>query len=203
MFDGKVWFDAGKAANFDYRDRVHDFKDRFAISAWFYPESENSGAIVTRMSDDGPSRRTIFPKDAAMEFFSRTAKSTSTWSASGRMIHFVSKQKTSCRSSSGITCWLCSTACNLMTRSRSIVDGQKQTLKVNNGRLFRQFSNGGAHLRIGGGRRTGMALQRDDGRSSDLQSLPSAEQIRDPGLSRFAFPNRRDPIRKCEPRRSG
>ena len=42
----RLWFDAGKAANFDYRDRVHDFKDRFAISAWFYPESENSGAIV-------------------------------------------------------------------------------------------------------------------------------------------------------------
>ena len=41
--------------------------------------------------------------------------------------------------------------------------GKKQTLKVNNGRLFRQFANGGAHLRIGGGRRIGVALPWDDG----------------------------------------
>ena len=61
-FDGQLWFDAGKAANFDYRDRVHDFKDRFAISAWFYPESENSGAIVTRMSDEVTEQENNLPK---------------------------------------------------------------------------------------------------------------------------------------------
>ena len=74
MFDGKVWFDAGKAANFDYRDRVHDFKDRFAISAWFYPESENSGAIVTRMSDEGAEQENHLPKGRGYGIFFENGK---------------------------------------------------------------------------------------------------------------------------------
>ena len=48
-FDGRIYFDAGQAANFDYRDRLQDFKDRFSISVWIYPDAESSGAIVTRM----------------------------------------------------------------------------------------------------------------------------------------------------------
>ena len=28
-FDGNLVFDAGNVASFDYRDRLHDFKDRF------------------------------------------------------------------------------------------------------------------------------------------------------------------------------
>ena len=74
VFDGKVWFDAGKAANFDYRDRVHDFKDRFAISAWFYPESENSGAIVTRMSDNGTEQENHLPKGRGYGIFFENGK---------------------------------------------------------------------------------------------------------------------------------
>ena len=52
---------------------------------------------------------------------------------------------------------------------RIYLDGQKQTLKVNNGRLFRQFSNGRAppYRRR---RRTRMALPGDDRRSPNLQS---------------------------------
>src|SRR6185436_9953338 len=68
-FDGRLWFDAGKAANFDYRDRVHDFKDRFAISAWFYPESENSGAIVSRMSDNVTEQENNLPKGRGYGIF--------------------------------------------------------------------------------------------------------------------------------------
>ena len=68
-FDGRLWFDAGKAANFDYRDRVHDFKDRFAISAWFYPESENSGAIVSRTSDNVTEQENNLPKGRGYGIF--------------------------------------------------------------------------------------------------------------------------------------
>ena len=61
-FDGNLFFDAGPAANFDYRDRLHDFKDRFAISAWIYPAAENSGAIVTRMRDSAEAKENGLPK---------------------------------------------------------------------------------------------------------------------------------------------
>ena len=119
VFDGKVSFDAGKAANFDYRDRVHDFKDRFAISAWFYPESENSGAIVTRMSDGGAEQENHLPKGRGYGIFFENGKVhfnlVGVWADDS----FRVERKTNCRSSNGITCWLSSTACNLMTRSKS------------------------------------------------------------------------------------
>lgn len=41
-FDGKLYFDAGKTANFDYRDRKRDYKDNFAVSAWIYAEAEQA-----------------------------------------------------------------------------------------------------------------------------------------------------------------
>ena len=93
------------------------------------------------------------------------------------MTHFVSRQKTRCRSGNGITCSPCSTVCNLTRRSGSISTGRSKRCNVNNGRLFRQFSNGGAHLRIGGG---GGPAWRFKGLIDEVRiykALPGAEQI--------------------------
>ncbi len=151
IFDGKLSFDAGKAANFDYRDRVHDFKDRFAISAWFYPESENSGAIVTRVGDGSSEQENHLPKGRGYGIFFENGKVhfnlVGVWADDSfrvetenelpvRQWHHVLAEFDSLQP---------------YDKVKIYVDGQPQALKVNNGRLFRQFSNGSAHLRIGAG----------------------------------------------------
>ncbi len=50
-FDGKLFFDAGIHADFRYKNTSSDYKERFTISTWVYPESEQSGSIVTKVSD--------------------------------------------------------------------------------------------------------------------------------------------------------
>ena len=151
IFDGQVWFDAGKAANFDYRDRVHDFKDRFAISAWFYPESENSGAIVTHMSDGSTEQENHLPKGRGYGIFFENGKVhfnlVGVWADDSFRVETENKLP--------VKQWHHVLAefdsLQPYEKVRIYVDGQQQALKVNNGRLFRQFSNGSAHLRIGAG----------------------------------------------------
>jgi uncharacterized protein DUF1549/uncharacterized protein DUF1553/concanavalin A-like lectin/glucanase superfamily protein/cytochrome c len=51
-FGGKLFFDAGRRADFRYKSTSQDFHERFTIAAWVYPESEQSGSIVTKVSDN-------------------------------------------------------------------------------------------------------------------------------------------------------
>jgi hypothetical protein len=51
VFDGKIYFDAGLHADFRYKSISKDYRERFTIAAWIYPESEQSGSIVTKVSD--------------------------------------------------------------------------------------------------------------------------------------------------------
>ena len=50
-FDGKLYFDAGLLADFRYKSTSTDYRERFTIAAWVYPESEQSGSIITKVSD--------------------------------------------------------------------------------------------------------------------------------------------------------
>jgi hypothetical protein len=50
-FDGKLYFDAGIHADFRYKTTSRDYRERFTIAAWVYPESEQSGSIITKVSD--------------------------------------------------------------------------------------------------------------------------------------------------------
>ncbi len=50
-FDGKLYFDAGIHADFRYKSTSRDYRERFTISAWVYPESESAGSILTKVSD--------------------------------------------------------------------------------------------------------------------------------------------------------
>jgi len=52
-FDGKLYFDAGIHADFRYKSTSKDYRERFTIATWVYPESEQSGSIITKVSD-GP-----------------------------------------------------------------------------------------------------------------------------------------------------
>ncbi len=51
-FDGKLYFDGGLNADFRYKTTSSDYRERFTIAAWVYPESEQSGSIVTKVSDN-------------------------------------------------------------------------------------------------------------------------------------------------------
>jgi hypothetical protein len=150
-FDGRLWFDAGKAASFDYRDRLHDFKDRFAISAWFYPESENSGALVTRMGDNVTEQESNLPKGRGYGMFFVNGKVhfnlVGVWADDSFRVETENRLP--------IKQWHQVLALfdsqQPYEKVRIYLNGQKQRLKINNGRLFRQFNNNAAHLRIGGG----------------------------------------------------
>jgi hypothetical protein len=50
-FDGKLYFDSGIHADFRYKSTSKDYRERFTIAAWVYPETEQSGSIVTKVSD--------------------------------------------------------------------------------------------------------------------------------------------------------
>ena len=119
-FDGKLYYDAGRIANFNYRDRVRDFKEKFAISAWFYAESEQSGAIVTKTPTTPPSRRTTCRSHAGMGSIWSTANCISIWSAFGRTIHSASRPRRRPRCGGGITSLRSLTAARLMKRRRFI-----------------------------------------------------------------------------------
>ena len=45
QFDGKVFYDAGRIADFE-------IEDRFTLSAWVYPEGTPDGSVVSRMFDN-------------------------------------------------------------------------------------------------------------------------------------------------------
>ncbi|MDX2042160.1 MAG: DUF1549 domain-containing protein [Acidobacteriota bacterium] len=50
-FDGKLYFDGGLNADLRYKTTSSDYRERFTIAAWVYPETEQSGSIVTKVSD--------------------------------------------------------------------------------------------------------------------------------------------------------
>jgi hypothetical protein len=50
-FDGKLFFDGGIHADFRYKSTSKDYRERFTIAAWVFPDSEQSGSIVTKVSD--------------------------------------------------------------------------------------------------------------------------------------------------------
>ncbi|HKX30310.1 MAG TPA: DUF1549 domain-containing protein, partial [Blastocatellia bacterium] len=51
-FDGQLYFAGGLHADFRYKSTSKDYQERFTIAAWVYPETEQSGSIVTKVSDN-------------------------------------------------------------------------------------------------------------------------------------------------------
>jgi hypothetical protein len=150
-FDGKVVFDAGNVAAFDYRDRLHDFKDRFAVSAWFYPESENSGAIVARMNENVTEQENGLPKGRGYGVFFQNGNVhfnlVGVWADDSFRVE--TQDAIPAKQWHHVVAMFDSLAPH--EKVQIYVDGEKQNLKINNGRLFRQFNNRDAHLLIGGG----------------------------------------------------
>src|SRR5215813_7997649 len=150
-FDGKILFDAGKIADFNFRDQLKDYKDVFTISAWFYPESEAAGAIVTHMQDVAGEKDDNLPKNKGYGLFFINGKVhfnlVSVWADDSFRVETENKLP--------VKQWYHVIAAfdsaQPYDRAQIYINGEKQKLKVNNGRLFRTFGDANASLRIGGG----------------------------------------------------
>lgn len=62
IFDGKLYYDAGIHADFRYKSTSRDYKERFTISAWVFPEEQKAGSIVTKISDSVPEMEGNVPR---------------------------------------------------------------------------------------------------------------------------------------------
>ena len=150
-FDGRLFFDAGNVGNFNFRDRLVDYKDQFAISAWFRADSEQSGAIVTRMKDGPYEKDGNLPKARGYGLFLIDGKLhfnlVGVWADDSYRVETA--EKVSLGEWHHVVAIFDSTL--PYDRAQIYLDGKRQAIKLNNGRLFRTFNDGGGLLRIGGG----------------------------------------------------
>jgi hypothetical protein len=150
-FNGQLFFDAGKTADFNFRDRLKDYKDVFTISAWFYPESESAGAIVTHMRDDAGEKENGLPKNRGYGLFFINGKVhfnlVSVWADDSFRVEIEDRLP----AKQWYHVIAAFDSAQPYERAQIYINGRKQKLKVNNGRLFRTFGDANANLRIGGG----------------------------------------------------
>ncbi|MFN0120128.1 MAG: DUF1553 domain-containing protein [Blastocatellia bacterium] len=149
--EGKLFFDAGNVANFNFRDRLKDYKDQFTISAWFNADNEQSGAIVTRIQETAYEKDNNLPKARGYGLFLRNGKLhfnvVGVWADDSWRVETA--QPVALKQWHHVLAVFDST--QSYDRALIYLDGRRQELKINNGRLFRTFNDDKALLRIGAG----------------------------------------------------
>ena len=176
-FDGKHYFDAAKVANFDYRDRKRDYKDNFAVSVWFYPEAEQSGAIVAHMSDTAGETDYGLPKNKGWGLFFNNGKLhfnvVSVWADDSFRVETADNLP--------LNQWHHVVAMfngsESLDKAKLYVNGREAPLNVIHGRLFRTFGDANRTLKFGAG---GGAAYRFKGRLDEIRiykALPEADEI--------------------------
>lgn len=176
-FDGKLFFNAGKTADFNFRDRLKDYKDNFAISVWFYPEAEQSGALVAHMQDTPGEQDNNLPKNRGYGLFFNNGKLhfniVSVWADDS--FRAETESALPLKQWQHVVATFDSSA--PYEKVQIFLNGQKQKLKINNGRLFRAFGDSGANLLIGAG---GGPNWRFKGRLDEVRiykSIPDAKAL--------------------------
>jgi len=177
-FDGRLWFDAGRHADFRYKSTKEDFRERFAISVWIYPASEQSGAIVTKMADKADEQDNHLPRTGGWGLFFVNGKvhfqMVREWNYDGfraetesalpvKQWHHVLLVFDGLRQSDD--------------RVRVWVNGQPQRLKVDQPNLYLYWGQPEMPLRVGGG---GGPEMRFTGAMAELRiygRLPEADEI--------------------------
>jgi len=151
-FDGKILYQAGRIADFRYKSTSRDFRERFAVAAWIRPDSENGGAIFTKMADAADERVNGLPRVGGVGLFHANGKlhfhmvrewnydgyrsETETTLAAGEW-HHVLLQFDGFR--------------QYDDRVRLFVNGVEQRLKVTQTNLYLYWGLPNQPLRIGGG----------------------------------------------------
>jgi len=176
-FDGKLYFDAGKTANFDYRDRLKDYKDNFAVSAWIYPEADQSGAIVTHMADTAGETDSGLTKNRGWGLFFNNGKIhfnlVSVWADDSYRVETADKLP--------LNQWhhvvATFNSAEPLDKVKIFINGREANLKVNLGRIFRSFGDDKVTLKFGAG---GGPAYRFKGMLDEIRvyrTLPEADQI--------------------------
>jgi hypothetical protein len=150
-FNGKAFFDAGRIANFDYSDRLVEHRDQFALALWFYADEEDSGALITHMQDKQEEKDGKLPKNHGYGLFFLNGRLhwniVSVWADDSWRVE--TEQPVALKQWHHVVAVF--DGREPYERAQIYLDGHKQSLKLNNGRLFRTFSDLTANLRIGGG----------------------------------------------------
>ncbi|MBL8188993.1 MAG: DUF1553 domain-containing protein, partial [Acidobacteria bacterium] len=176
-FDGKLYFDAGKVANFDYRDRKRDYKDNFAVSVWMYPEADQSGAIVAHMNDNVGETDYGLPKHKGWSLFFHNGKLhfnvVSVWADDSFRVETADKL--------ALNQWHHVVAMfngsESLDKVKIYVNGREAKLNVIHGRLFRTFGDANRTLKFGAG---GGPAYRFKGRLDEIRiykALPEADEV--------------------------
>ncbi|MFN0108389.1 MAG: DUF1553 domain-containing protein [Blastocatellia bacterium] len=177
-FDGKLVFNAEQSVRFGEVARGKELKEKFAVSIWFYPEAENSGALVTYLQEDSATKEIKLPKGRGFGVFFLDGKLQLNVVASWD----EDSVKTETRRQIPAQQWHHLLAVfdseNALEHIQLFVDGQKEPLTVKQSSLFNTYFNGANKLRIGGGGGTALRFK---GRLDELRiykTLPDAAQIK-------------------------
>ncbi len=176
-FDGKLVFNAEQSIRFGEVVRGKELKEKFAVSIWFYPESEQSGALVTYLQDDAETQEIKLPRNRGFGIFLLDGKLkfnvVAGWDEDS--------VKTETQRNIPLQQWHHLLAVfdseNALEHIQLFVDGQKEPLTVKQSSLFNTYFSGANKLRIGGG---GGSALRFKGRLDELRvykTLPDAAQI--------------------------
>lgn len=176
-FDGKLVFNAEQSIRFGETPRGKELKEKFAVSVWFYPESEQSGALVTYLPDDNETKEIKLPRNRGFGIFFLDGKLkfnvVAGWdedSVKTEMQRQIAPQQ-----------WHHLLAVfdseNALEHIQLYLDGKKEPLTVHQSSLFNTYFSGNNKLRIGGG---GGSALRFKGRLDEVRiykTLPDARLI--------------------------
>ncbi|MEK7834152.1 MAG: DUF1549 domain-containing protein, partial [Acidobacteriota bacterium] len=176
-FDGKLYFDAGSVANFDYRDRKRDYKDNFAVSAWVYPEAEQSGAIVAHLPDTAGETDYGLPKNKGWGLFFQNGKLhfnlVSVWADDSFRVETADKLPL--RQWHHVVATFDSA--EPADKVKIFVNGREAKLNIIHGRLFRSFGDTKRTLKFGAGGGPNFRFKGAIDEIRIYKTLPEADQI--------------------------
>ncbi len=177
IFDGKLFYEVGRIGNFDYQDRLVEHRDQFAISLWFYPESENAGALLTKMADASGEKENGVPKTRGYGLFMLNGKLH--WNAVSAFPDDAWRVETA--DAIPLKQWHHVVATfdgrENYERAQIYLNGRKQPLKINLDRIFRTFADNSATLKIGAGGGPELRFKGQLSEARLYQALPSADDI--------------------------
>jgi hypothetical protein len=176
-FQRDTFFDAGGVADFNFRDRLKDYKDQFALSAWFYPESDSSGAIITHMQEKSEASENQLPKGKGYGLFFNNGKVhfnvVNVWADDSFRVE--TERTLPIRQWYHVIATFDST--EPYEKVRIYLNGEKQKLHINLARLFRTFGDRKAHLRFGAGGGPDWLFRGKLDEVRVYKSLPEPDQV--------------------------
>ncbi len=176
-FDGKLWLNAEQGIRFGEVVRGKELKEKFAVSVWFYPESEQSGAIVTYLQDDAETKELKLPKGRGFGIFFLDGKIKFNVVASWDEDSVKTETQRTLPPQQWHHLLAVFDSENALEHIQLYVDGQKESLTVKQSSLFNSYGSGATKLRIGGGGGSALRFKGQLDEVRIYKALPDAAQI--------------------------